>query len=151
GKKPIPVDDKGMMKINYVGPPGSFPTVPFHKALDAARKGEPMPELDGAVVLIGVTAPSQQDYHATPYANLYARWWRTDEHGRMSGTEVHANAYATIEDEAHVRSPGKFVTLLLLLVFGVTMGYAYYRAGLAGGLFIALIHHFLWKAIALTA
>ena len=151
GDRPIPTDRRGLMPINYVGPPGSFPTVQFHKALAAAKKGEAMPELDGAVVLIGVTAPSMQDYHPTPYANHHARWWHTQQHGQMAGTEVIANAYATIEDGAYVRSPGKPASLLLLLFFGVTMGYALYRAGLAGGLFIAAAHHFLWKAVALTA
>ena len=67
-----------------VGPPGTFSVLPFHEALAAAKQGEPIAGAKGAVVLIGVTARTQQDYHATPYANLYTRWlpggtiWRTD-------------------------------------------------------------------------
>src|SRR5205823_1928950 len=64
----IPADAEGKVRINYVGPPGSFEPLSFGRVLEAARKKETLPELDGAVVLIGITARDQQDFHSTPWA-----------------------------------------------------------------------------------
>ncbi len=74
GGKPIPVDAEGAMRINYLGPPGTVPVVSFKDVLADARARRGRADMSGAVVIIGVTARSQQDYHATPYANHYARW-----------------------------------------------------------------------------
>jgi CHASE2 domain-containing sensor protein len=115
GGEPVPLDDEQELRINYVGPPGTFPPVPFHKILTAARKGQSWPEMNGAIVLIGITARSQQDYHSTPY-------------GLMSGTEVHAHILATLNDRAYlsdqafVRTPPEWATLLVLLVYGALLG-----------------------------
>src|SRR5262249_5810835 len=75
GAEEVPLDAQGKLRVNFVGPTGSFPTVPFRDALKAAKAGNPLPvDVDGAVVIVGVTARSQQDYHPTPYANNYWRY-----------------------------------------------------------------------------
>jgi adenylate cyclase len=149
--QPVPIEGDGLMRINYVGPPGSFPTIPFHKALEAARTGQPLPELKGAVVVIGATAKLFQDNHATPYSNLNGQYLPGKHYSRMSGTEVMANALATLEDRAYIRTPWWMSTLPTLLVLGVLLGYAFARASLAGGLGLAVMHHFGWKLLALVA
>jgi CHASE2 domain-containing sensor protein len=98
GGDALPLDDEQKLRINYVGPPGTFPPVPFHEVLAAAREGRPLPQMRDAVVLIGVSARGQQDYHATTYGNHYARAAAATESGLMSGTELHAHILATLAD-----------------------------------------------------
>ena len=144
----IPVDDEGRIRINYVGPPGSFDVLSFRDVLEAARKKESLPRLDGAVVLIGITARDQQDYHSTPYANFYSRWTATEQPGRMAGVEVQANVLATLIDRAWIRTPLGLSTLPWLLVVGIGLGFLLSRVSLEMGFLIALVHHFAWKGIA---
>lgn len=147
----IPVDERGLMRINYVGPPGTFPELPFWKVLDAARKGLPLPELNGAVVLIGVTAREFQDVHATPFGNLYGHWLPGGKTApRMPGTEIQAHAFATIEDRAFIRTLPWWSSFSVVMAFGVILGYTLFRAGVVGGLGIAAVHHFAWKGLALV-
>jgi hypothetical protein len=62
GTDAVSLDDEQRLRINFVGPPDSFPMIPFHEALTAARAGTPLPQdVGGALVIIGVTAHDQQD------------------------------------------------------------------------------------------
>jgi len=150
GDEVIPLDGEQELRINFVGPPGSFPVVSFREVLEGARQGRPWPELKGAVVLIGVTARGQQDYHATPFDNQYARFWPSRTGGLMAGTEVHAHLLATLQDRAFIRTPWWLAPLPLLLVVGAALGHALARLNLAWGLGLTLAHHFAWKALALA-
>ncbi len=148
GGEVIPVDAAGKVRINYVGPPGTFEEVPFRAVLDASRAQAKLPQLNGAVVLIGVTARDHQDYHATPYANFYSRWLATYQPGRMSGPEVHANVLATLVDRAAIHTPPALWAPLWLLAVGVLLGHALSRVSLEVGFLIAAAHHFAWKGVA---
>jgi adenylate cyclase len=149
--QPIPTDSDGTMRINYVGPPRTFPHLSFQDVLEAARSGKPLPQLDGAVVLIGETAPSSHDDDATPYSNQHARWFPAKGSGRMAGTEIHANVLATIQDRAYIRTPWWLSSLPTLLLLGAVLGHAFARLSLGRGLLLAVAHHFGWKALALGA
>jgi CHASE2 domain-containing sensor protein len=151
GGQVVPLEEDQFLRINYVGPPGTFRAVPFREALAAAKEGRAWPEVKGAVVLIGVTARTQQDYHATPYANLYTRWVARETPGLMAGTEIQANILATLHDRAFIHTPWWLAPLPLLLVFGVVLGWCFARLNLAGGLLLAVGHHFAWKGLALAA
>ncbi len=151
GGESIPLDGDGYLRINYVGPPGSFPQISFQDVLAAARAGKPLPLLNGAIVMIGETARSSQDYHSTPYANQHARWLPGKTSGRMAGTEIHANVLATIQDRAYIRTPWWLSPLPTLLLLGAVLGHAFARLSLGRGLVLAVAHHFGWKALALGA
>jgi adenylate cyclase len=148
GDEVIPVDAEGKIRINYVGPPGSFEELSFQRVLDAAKNREKLPQLDGAVVLIGITARDQQDYHSTPYANFYSRWLATQQSGRMSGVEVQAHILATLVDRAYIHTPVGLSTLPWLVVLGVLLGYLLRRVSLELGFVITVLHHFAWKGAA---
>jgi adenylate cyclase len=148
GGEVIPADAEGKVRINYVGPPGSFEHLSFRRVLEAARKKEKLPQLDGAVVLVGITARDQQDYHSTPYANFYSRWVATHQPGRMPGVEVQANVLATLIDRAYIHTPMFLTALPWLLLVGVLLGYVLSRVSLEVGFLIALAHHFAWKGLA---
>jgi adenylate cyclase len=69
--------------INYVGPAGSFFTIPSDLLAQAGDPGAEPPAADnllrGRVVLVGGTFADSRDFYPTP-------------HGLMAGVEVHANA-----------------------------------------------------------
>jgi adenylate cyclase len=149
--KPVPLEGDGKLRINFVGPPETFQPVSFRTVLEDAKSGRPRPEMRGSVVLIGVTAPSQQGVHPTPFANYYARWTAGGPVGLMSGVEIQANTLATLYDGAYVRTPWPLQPLPLLLLFGAGLGWAFARMNLRGGFLLALAHHFAWKGLALAA
>jgi adenylate cyclase len=71
-------------RINYVGPSGTFVTIPSDAVAAAAAAAElPRNPLHGKIVLIGPTFVSSADRFATPK-------------GEMTGVEVHANIVHTL-------------------------------------------------------
>lgn len=153
GGQDVPLDAQGRLRINFVGSPEAiFPVVPFHAALDAARAGRPLPaDVRGAVVLIGATARTLQDHHATPYANHYARYEATPAPGLMAGVELHANLLATLHDRAFITTPWWLAPVPLLMIVGVLLGAIFARLSLEAGFVVAVLHHFAWKLTAFLA
>jgi CHASE2 domain-containing sensor protein len=91
--------------IDFAGPAGTFPEVPFVRVL----RGEvPASELAGKTVVVGATASNLQDVHATPF----------DGAGLMSGAELTANAIATAREGFPLRTSAGYVGLLLIVAFG---------------------------------
>src|SRR5262249_10739824 len=139
------------LRINFVGPPGRFVPRPFREVLAAAREHRPLPELAGATVVIGVTARTQQDYHATPFANHYAHYLSSTQPGLMAGTEIHAHILATLPARAFLPPPPWLSPLPWLLLTGIVLGRLFSILSLEWGLGVAVVHHFAWKGIALLA
>ena len=71
------------LRINFIGPPGSFKTISFKDVYD----GKISPEVwRGKIVLVGVTSADLHDSQATPMSLGQL----------MPGVEIHANAVETI-------------------------------------------------------
>jgi adenylate cyclase len=152
GGREIPLDHEQRLQVNFRGPPGSFDTVSFNHVLETARtNGRLSPNVAGAFVLIGVTARTQRDYHATPYANNFFRYLFHGEPGLMSGSEWHANVLATLADEAYFRFLPPILSAVLVMLVGIVLGWVYARFTLPWGLAVALLFHFAWKAICASA
>jgi adenylate cyclase len=159
GGERVALEDQ-KLRINFVGPPGSFPVLSFRDVLAAAKRDRPTRvSLAGAIVIIGVTAPGQGDVHATPYANNYWRNQFSRTPGLMSGTELHANIVATLHDRAYIVPQRWLSSLAMLLVFGVVLGLGFAllnRIRGAGTFFLATfavfaVHHFAWKWVCVEA
>jgi adenylate cyclase len=148
----IPLDRDGLMRINFVGPPHTFPEVPFGVVLKAAQDNlaNDSTNWQGAIVIMGMTNRSQQDVHATPYANNYAKPLAQDASGLMSGPEVHANIVATLADRAFIRTLPMALALATVLAVGVLLAVALHRLNLERGLLLTVAHHFAWKFAALA-
>jgi adenylate cyclase len=148
----VPVDDRARVRINYVGPAGTMPQIPFRDVLAAARDGPP-PSADfrDAIVIIGATAHLTGDYHATPYSNGALRGLWTRPAALMSGPEFHANLIATLYDGVFLTTPWWMQPLFPILVMGPLLGAAFARLSLGRGAALALVHHFGWKASSLAA
>jgi adenylate cyclase len=94
-------DDKAW--IDYRGPPGTVRNVPFSRVL---RGKVPASVFRGKTVVIGATAPSLQDQHATSTTG--------DE--LMSGPEVQANAIWTAIHGFPLSSSATVIDLILILL-----------------------------------
>jgi adenylate cyclase len=160
GGETVPLDDQQAMRINFVGPAETIPSVPFRDVLESAESERPLRvDLDGAIVIVGVTASSQQDVYPTPYANNYWRARFTSTSGLMSGSEVHANIIATLNDRAFVRSQDWLSSLPALLTAGVLLGLVFGQLNhirgtgrfLLAGFALFLAHHFGWRWLCVEA
>jgi HD-GYP domain-containing protein (c-di-GMP phosphodiesterase class II) len=92
--------------IDYRGPPGTIPTYHFS---DVRRHRLPASAVRGKIVIVGMTAPTEQDVHPTPTV--------TDE--LMSGPEVQANALWTVLHGLPLRTAPPWASLLAILVLAL--------------------------------
>ncbi|HWE37406.1 MAG TPA: CHASE2 domain-containing protein [Isosphaeraceae bacterium] len=157
--KVVPLDARGKLRVNYLGPPGTVPEVPFGDVLAAAH-GEKSAFVDqhdrpvdfkDAFVVVGVTARSQGDYHATPHSNGTLPTFLNPTTRLMSGPEYNANVLATMADGAYITTPWWLASLPQLATLGAVLGWAFARLSLARGFVVAFLHHWAWKGIAVAA
>ena len=91
--------------IDYRGEPGTFPTISFSKIV----RGNFDPALvRDKVVVVGATATSLQDVHATPMGG-----------GPMSGPEVEANAIWTALHGLPLRSAPRSLDVLFIVLLAL--------------------------------
>lgn len=86
----LPTDSSGQLLIPFRGPAETFPYIPAWKLLAGEVDIE---ELQGALVLVGTSAPGLFDLRATPVASVYP------------GVEVHANLLAAMLDKQFLQQP----------------------------------------------
>lgn len=97
-----------ILRVNFVGPPGSFKTISFVDVL----AGRVAPEIfKDKIILVGATSADLHDNQMTPFSLGQA----------MAGAEIHANALNTILNvdwlrEASRRNVLGFIFLLALAV-----------------------------------
>ncbi len=96
----------GSAWIDYVGPAGTFPMVSFG---DVYSGRIPASFFKNKIVLVGATAPSLQDFHATA----------TDP--QMSGVEIQANAVDTILRGFPLSTVPGWLNILLIVVLGLAV------------------------------
>ncbi|WP_027849557.1 CHASE2 domain-containing protein [Marinospirillum minutulum] len=86
----LPTDSSGQLLIPFRGPAETFPYIPAWKLLAGEVAIE---DLQGALVLVGTSAPGLFDLRATPVASVYP------------GVEVHANLLAAMLDKQFLQQP----------------------------------------------
>ncbi len=137
----IPVDSSATALIPYRGYQGSFPYISAADILKGRVRKE---ALEGAIVLIGTTAPGLMDLRSTPVSAVYA------------GVEIHANMIAGILDNKIMHAPSyaqgaELASLLLgglLLIFSLpflgplwSLGLALLIMAISGG-----INYLAWRS-----
>ena len=90
--------------IDYRGPPGTFPSVPFAWV---SRGQTPLGFFRDKIVVVGASAATEHDLHPTP----------TGEN--MSGAEVQANAISTVLRGLPLRSAPRELNVALILLLGM--------------------------------
>jgi CHASE2 domain-containing sensor protein len=143
GGQRVVLDEEQRLRINFTGPPGSFPLVPFDDVLTASRNEWPLRVgVRDAVVIVGGTTQGQLDAYATPFAS---------RDGAMSGPELHGHIIATLTDRAYLRRLPGGALFLILLGVGVSLGIVLARSGLWKGGAVALLVVAAWAAASLGA
>jgi len=100
----------GDLLINFRGPVGTFPTIPYYQVL----LGEVGPEtFTGKIVLVGSAAPSLQDLFPTPFAAQQ----------RMLGVEIQANILETLLQGIPLVHPPLLFHLLLVMVWALAAAF----------------------------
>ncbi len=140
GNRRIPVDERVAALIPFRGKQGSFPYISATDVLTG--KADPK-LLEGAIVLVGTTAPGLMDLRASPVQSVYA------------GVEMHANMVAGILDQNIKERPAyllgaEFLMLLLaglLLALGLAVLSPLWSTLLAGAVVSASImfNLLLWQ------
>jgi adenylate cyclase len=97
---PLPARPGELWRINYVGPSGSFLTIPSNAVAALADGGDLAHDnpLWGRVVLIGGTYKESRDFYPTP-------------HGPMAGVEIHANILHMLVTGSSIRPSGWLTSL----------------------------------------
>src|SRR5207244_8035216 len=103
---------------DYRGGPDSFPTLSF---ADLVRGHFDPATVRGKIVVVGASAPTLQDVHATPVGGSRL----------MPGPEVQANAIWTALHGNPLRSAPGWLDLALLLLLGLLPCLARLRLGVA--------------------
>jgi adenylate cyclase len=108
GDHELPIDDSGELRIDFLGPPGTFPTV---SALDVLEQRVSRPALEGKLVLIAPTAVGF-DSRPTPFS------------GSSPGVEIHANVIDNLlRGRGLVRPPWLIpIEAAAILVLGIVTG-----------------------------
>lgn len=85
--------DRARMRIGYVGPPGTIPTVSMRKLLTPDALSDPdVQKLKGRAVIIAANNAGTSDRHFTPYS----RGGLLFSSDQMIGGEIHANIIETV-------------------------------------------------------
>ena len=114
--RPFPATpfDDGEAWIDYAGPRGTVPTYHFSDLVNGRVDPE---KLRDRIVVIGASAPTLQDVHATPTASDRL----------MSGPEIQANAISTALRGMPLRDAPGWTGVLALLLLGALPGLAHLR------------------------
>ena len=103
----FPVNEHGQMLVNFRGREGTFPHISF---TDILNRRVPASDLQGKIVLVGMTARGGGDRFVTPVS------------GDFPGVEIHANAIDNIlANDVIVRSANNYVESVFGLILGALM------------------------------
>ncbi|MGQ0384737.1 MAG: CHASE2 domain-containing protein [Gammaproteobacteria bacterium] len=124
----VPIDEQGAVLIPFRGPLGSFRYISATEVLNGRAPAE---ALEGAIVLLGASAPGLQDVRAVPVAKEYI------------GVEAHANLVSGLLDgtiPSRPRQSALYEIVALVVIALFTALLLPRLAPLAGfGLFLLLI------------
>ncbi len=126
GAHEVPVDQDMAALVPYRGTQGSFPYV---SAADVLAGKSPADVLEGAMVLVGTTAPGLFDLRNTPVQKIYP------------GVEIHANVLSGILDDRFMSRPDYTVALemLQIILIGVLLSFILPTLGPNRGTAVTLV------------
>jgi adenylate cyclase len=139
GDRRVPLDSEGAMRVNYVGPPKTFPVLSLGAVLESASKGQPTPLLKDATVIIGLTGAGHLDQHPTPFANGSARLMAGQPGSLTFGSEIHAHTYATLHDGQFLTRPWWIWPFPWAILAGGTLAAVFMRINLTRGALVLLL------------
>jgi len=129
--------------LNFYGPPGSIPNIPYNVVMMADPADAP--DFTGKVVFVGFSDlydPGQPDRFYTVFTN--------EDGVDLSGVEIAATAFANLLTDNSLRQVGSVVTAVILLLVGLVLGSGIYLlsasmavplALLLSGIYIAVVQY----------
>lgn len=149
GTTSVPTDSEGMVRIDFHGPAGTYPT---YSIADLVLRKAPPAAFRDRIVLIGPTATGIADTRPTPFDNV-----------AFPGVEVHANFIDNLLTGSFIRRgmSENLIDVLFLVLFSLPVGVAVIalrplRSALllpvVAGLFLLFVQHAfsahgLWYAV----
>jgi len=101
--------------LNFYGPPGSIPNVPFNTVLQA--DSAQVPDFTGKVVFVGFSDlydPGQPDRFYTVFTN--------EDGVDLSGVEIAATGFANLLTDSSIVPAGALATAVILSLAGLVLG-----------------------------
>lgn len=126
GRERIPVDRFGRMFINYLGPPGTFPT---YSAVQVLEGTLPREALQDKLVLVGATAVGIFDLRVTPFSGI------------CPGLEIQATVVDNILRRDFIRLPANttVTTIATVLALAIIFGFLLPRFSPVGAIAVTLL------------
>lgn len=125
GDRLIPTDENGLLRINYLGPAGTFP----HYSITDILKGKtPVGTFADRIVLVGASAVGTHDLRSTPFSSVYP------------GVEIHATVIDNILTGSYITKPrwSEIFDLIAIITIGLLPGIFLPRLKATLGLLITL-------------
>lgn len=108
----VPTDGWNRMLVNFIGPPNTFPVIPYHQVLSGSF---PPDYFQGKIVLVGATALGLHDYYFTPFSQ-----------DQMPGIEFHANVLQTLMNKNYKVPMNLSVNLAVIILVAFLSVFVYY-------------------------
>lgn len=132
--KAVPLVD-GRLMINFAGPAGTFPMIPFWEVDEQVARGDKdalRARFAGRLVLVGDTESLSQDRVPTPFN-------ASGSPVKMTGLECHANVANTLLAERFLRRLPEGWEFLVLLTLCLAAAWATFRLSPWQGGFVSLV------------
>jgi adenylate cyclase len=135
GQRVVPVDGQGRLLVDYLGPPGTIPTL---SAADVLRGVLPSGTFKDRLVFVGATAVGLHDLRTSPFSPVHA------------GAEINATIAENVLSARFLARPDAWVLLDLLaaLALGALVAVGGARARALGGLVLLVALGGAWVLLA---
>jgi adenylate cyclase len=110
--------------LNFCGPPGTIPTIPYYQVLEPQGKETPKQkqfDFSGKAVFVGLSDRSPLD-QKDGFNTVFSEKSGLD----LSGVEIAATAFANLLEDRPVRPLSPWVSFATLLLWGVLIGMVCY-------------------------
>lgn len=114
----MPLEEGGLLRINYQGPPGFFPRI----SLEEIIQGKSHLDFKNKIVLIGAFTPTLGDVTTSPYGDQTSL--------PMYGTEIQANITQNLLDQQPLFHASPLLVCIIVLLLGVCSGLLFTHYGL---------------------
>ncbi len=133
GDMKLPVYEGNKFFINYSGPPGTMPTIPFYKVYYGENiKPETFKD---KIVLIGATSDILHDVFITPFS---------ESGNMMPGVEIHANVLNTIFSKNFITEMDDISGFLLVLIIGIVTSFLIFSIPTLQGMAVVAAEIFIY-------
>ena len=130
GDRSIPLNRYDSAYINFAGPSGTFPRIPFHQVLGGQF---PPGFFEEKIVLVGATFLDLKDFFSTPFLEE-----KEGEKYPLFGVEIHANIINTILKDRLIKPSSPVLDRLIIFLGGALVVLLMLRISPLKGAFLVL-------------